>query len=176
MINENTQHLSGLNWKPSPISPEQYLVSDCGKCYSIKNKMIIKQRPNEKGYLWVIHKKNQLAKNIKIHRLVALAFLPNPDNLPEVNHIDMDKTNNHVSNLEWCTHKQNIAHALANRIFNRPTRKVLQFNMKGELIREWGSIKEAAASLNSNQSGLVKTLTEPHIRHSHKGYKWKYAA
>jgi hypothetical protein len=59
------------------------------------------------GYLSVMLYKNGKPKNYKIHRLVAQAFLSNPEGLPEVNHKDEDKTNNHVNNLEWCTHKYN---------------------------------------------------------------------
>lgn len=58
------------------------------------------------GYFW---------KGVAIHRLVALTYIPNPNNLPEVNHIDKDKANNHISNLEWCTHQQNIVHSYLTR-------------------------------------------------------------
>lgn len=65
------------------------------------------------GYLKVVFSKNGIVKKYLVHRLVAQAFLPNPDNLPQVNHIDEDKLNNRVENLEWCTAKYNINYGTA---------------------------------------------------------------
>ena len=84
-----------------------YEVSNLGRVRNIKkNKlMTISKKPN--GYCVVKLSKDNVAKECKIHRLVAIAFIPNPENLPMVNHIDEDKTNNHVENLEWCTPQYN---------------------------------------------------------------------
>lgn len=60
-------------------------------------------------------------KSLHIHRLVAQAFIPNPNNLPEVNHKDGDKQNNHKDNLEWCTHSDNLKHAMVNRLIKKET-------------------------------------------------------
>lgn len=73
--------------------------------------LIRKPNINRYGYAMMLLTKNKIRKNLSVHRLVALTFIPNPNNLPEVNHIDGNKLNNNVSNLEWCTSKENIEHA-----------------------------------------------------------------
>ena len=73
---------------------------------------IMKSSINSRKYYILPLRKNGYVKTFRINRLVAIAFIPNPENKPEVNHIDGDKQNNHVKNLEWSTHKENIKHAL----------------------------------------------------------------
>ena len=90
-----------------------YLVTSHGRILSLKYGKIreIKIRKNYKTkYCYVGLCKNGKVNGIYVHRLVAQAFIPNPDNKTDVNHIDEDKTNNHVSNLEWVTHKENCNH------------------------------------------------------------------
>ncbi len=102
-----------------------YEVSNMGNVLSLSRKTkgrwgnmktnpskVLKPHPMKTGYLRVGLSKNGKAKNHFVHRLVAQAFVPNPDNLPCVNHIDNNPANNEVVNLEWCTHKQNTDHAL----------------------------------------------------------------
>lgn len=92
---------------------EHYLVSSYG---IVKNKEgeTIKAKPNHKGYLFLcIGRPVSERKRYSIHRIVATAFIPNPKNLPQVNHKDANKLNNHVDNLEWCTNKENSIHAQA---------------------------------------------------------------
>lgn len=86
-----------------------YYVDDSGKVYSRKYGDLreLKQYPKTHGYLYVALSRNGKKDYLRVHRLVAEAFIPNPDNLPEVNHKDEDKTNNKVDNLEWCTPHDN---------------------------------------------------------------------
>lgn len=89
-----------------------YFISSCGNVYSTKRNRLLKPG-NSNGYPHVMLSENKLTKCIVVHRLVALAFIPNPFNLPTINHKDGDKGNNDVSNLEWCTYKHNMQHAFA---------------------------------------------------------------
>ena len=84
------------------------------------NGKILKQNIDKLGYkrCCIRIKNNRTAKNLTVHRLVAQAFIPNPLNLPQVNHIDGDKTNNNIENLEWCTAKENINHGHNNGLYD----------------------------------------------------------
>lgn len=92
------------------------MVSDRGRIKNCNTNYYLKPFANEKGYLIVHLTANGRQSNQKIHRLVAQLFIPNPHNLPQVNHIDGNKTNNDVSNLEWCDDKYNQYHATVNNL------------------------------------------------------------
>lgn len=92
---------------------EDYLVSNLGRIMSIKhNKRYIISLSMGRGYWNVTFWMNNKSKLFGVHRIVAKAFIPNPENKREVNHIDGNKINNHVSNLEWNTSKENKQHAV----------------------------------------------------------------
>lgn len=95
---------------------DDYQVSSYGNIRNIQTGKYLKPALKRTGYFSVrINKKDQL-----VHRLVAQAFIPNPNNLPQVNHIDGCKTNNHVSNLEWCTREGNMQHAVKSQLIVNP--------------------------------------------------------
>ena len=97
-----------------------YLVSEFGEVYSNKTQKFLKHRSNGKGYSKVKLTQNLGGQVDKyVHRLVAEIYVPNPDNKPEVNHIDGDTLNNHYSNLEWVTRKENMSHANKLGKYNR---------------------------------------------------------
>lgn len=119
MLNSND------NWKPVVGFETNYIVSNSGVVVSTgayiksrKGKRVNQHPTTTSAYLYVKLWKGGKMYNRSVHRLVALAFIPNPDNLPVVNHLDGDKTNNHVSNLEWCSHSDNHRHAYDNRLRN----------------------------------------------------------
>lgn len=108
MVEEKVINIKGID----------YIVSSDGKVYSTNNvgrakyHKEISQRKNSDGYMQITVGKNGNRSQYRVHRMVAEAFIPNPDNLPEVNHKDNDRTNNCVDNLEWCTHIYNIHYAI----------------------------------------------------------------
>lgn len=91
---------------------DRYLVSNHGKVISLNIGSEMAQYVQKNGYAAVKLRSHNTKKTFLVHRLVASAFVPNPDNLPEVNHIDGNKLNNSFNNLEWVTHSQNMKHAV----------------------------------------------------------------
>lgn len=111
-------------------------------------------------------------KDWRVNRLIAETFIPNPDNLPLVNHIDEDKLNNQVGNLEWCTHRHNITHGTSReRASEKLSKKVLATDSQGTVVHVFGSIAEAGR--NGFNSGNVSRCCRG-TRKTHKGLQWKY--
>lgn len=125
--NENYQ----ISNKGRIRSKDRVTIRKDGKKLTTKGR-ILRTAKDTKGYIRV-----QISNGtIKIHREVAKAFIPNPLNLEEVNHIDGNKSNNNVDNLEWCTHKQNINHAINNGLYGK--RPKMLRDKKGRFIRKLG--------------------------------------
>jgi len=118
-------------WRPVNGYEDRYLVSDRGEVYGIRSDKLLSQRLNHKGYKRVRFNVDGAVIVKRVNRLVAQAFLPNPDNLPEVNHKNRCKIDNSVSNLEWCSSQQNNEHAHSKHyVVITPTGAVLQiFNL-----------------------------------------------
>lgn len=105
-----------------------------------------------------------------VHTLVAQAFIPNPHNLPCVNHKDECKHNNHADNIEWCTYYYNVHYGTA---IQRKCKKVRQYDLNGYFIREWDSSIQIEEELGISRYSVRKCCQKklPHVR----GYIWKYA-
>lgn len=112
-------------WRPLKYGDidltDKYEVSSTGKLRSIKTGRILKQTQNKRGYMTVCIRIGSEYKLIKMHRAVAYTFVKNYSNRPFVNHLDGDKTNNHVNNLQWCTHEENMEHAIRTGLFKPGT-------------------------------------------------------
>lgn len=143
-----------------------YAVTSCGKVWSYKSKKFLKPIAMKSGYLQVGLYKDGEKKKYLIHRLVAETYLPNPENLPQVNHKDENKANNCLQNLEWCDSKYNINYGTRTEKMKKP---VLQFDLEGNFIKEWSSAtdvgKEAQSNICKCLKGKVKTAYN---------YIWKY--
>ena len=135
---------------------ENYSVSTYGRVRNDKLNIIMKTKSHF-NYEIVRLISNGERKPVRVHRLVAQTFLPNPDNLPQVNHIDEDKTNNHVENLEWCTSKQNINHGTRNErsLLSQPNRR--EVILDGVLFP---SVKSVARHLGCWQAAVSKALNK----------------
>lgn len=112
-------------------------------------------------------------KHHRINRLVASAFIPNPNNYPVVNHIDENPANNHVSNLEWCTISYNTSYGLSpfKRTLSRG-RRVAQLDLYGNIINTYPSGRFAAKQLGLANTNLFSVLNGK--QKTFGGYKWKY--
>lgn len=162
-------------WKSIEGYPN-YAVSNFGRVKNVTTGRVMQGASDKDGYNTVCLSKGKGQKSFRTHRLVAIAFIPNPDNKPQVNHLDEVKTNNHVSNLEWATSRENniygsrIAKATEktkNGILSHP---VLQYNLEGILIKEWPSIAEASRHgfSKGNISNCIKGRSK-----THKSFIWK---
>lgn len=139
-----------------------YSVSNLGRVKSFKRKeVILKPMVNHKGYLKV----ELDSKCCLIHRLVAEAFIHNPNNLPQVNHKDENKENNCVSNLEWCDNKYNSNYG--SRVI-----PVIQLDLEGNVIKEWKCMKQAGLTLNINVPHICDCCKGK--RNKAGGYRWQY--
>ena len=162
-------------WKAISGYEGLYEVSDQGRVKSLnykrtRNEKILKPIKHTGGYLQVILHKEGKVKNTLVHRLVAEAFIPNPNNLTTVNHKDEVKTNNVASNLEWMSREDNVA-------YSHPQwakRSVHMFDKStGELLATFPSTNEAGRVTGINQSNISSCCNGN--RKSAGGYVWKYS-
>ena len=149
-----------------------YEVDDLGNVYSVRRNKIMSPVIINSGYYTVKLSKNKILTRYLIHRLVAQAFLDNPDNLPCVNHKDEDKTNNSVDNSEWCTYQYNNSYNdKGKRISATKSIPVYQFDLNGNLIKEWKSMKEAGKSLGIDEANISAACSGK--LKTYKGFIWK---
>ena len=138
-----------------------YGITSCGKVWSYRRQKFLTPFYNTKGYLKVDLWKNGKVKQFFVHRLVAEAYIPNPDNLPQVDHIDNDKNHNYINNLQWLTNRDNCRKSK-----NKP---ILQFDLDGNFIREWECPADVGNEVRGNIRHCLKGKTK-----SAYGYIWKY--
>lgn len=160
-------------WKDIKDYEGIYQVSNLGRVKRVETDRVLKGCKNRAGYLRVRLSKNKIVFNKRIHRLVAESFISNSENKSQVNHIDEDKTNNKVSNLEWVTNRENANHGTRNeRVSKSLSIPIIATNIKtGESTEFYGS-RECARQLELNRSCIRYVLKG--IRKQTGGYTFKY--
>lgn len=169
-----TQHIVGYDGR--------YSVTEDGRVYSNVTGRWMKLQRHPMGYLFVsltLRDGSGKKRSHLVHRLVAEAFIPNPDDKPTVNHLNGDKTRNHVSNLEWATHSENHKHAYAElgriastaglRDSSRPCRALFQC---GAEFKRYVSARAAATELGLNERSIARACRGE--RKTCLGYAWEY--
>ena len=161
-------------WKPVVGYEGLYEVSNIGRVRSINyhksgKAKVMSPSFNTWGYLIVDLRKNNKRHSYAVHRLVAFAFIPNPDNFPEINHKNEIKTDNNVENLEWCTRKYNINYGTA---IKRRSKPIVQLDNNGNVVGKWESGLSASRYYKICKSNIYNCLHGK--QKTSKGFVWKY--
>ena len=184
-------------WKDISGYEGRYQISNMGRIRSLprivkngigechKKGKILKPQKAVNGYMRATLCNEKYYKHFKIHRLVAEHYIPNPENKPQVNHINGDKTDNRVDNLEFCTHEENIKHAIKNGLIDlekrklemiklgkKRAKKVNQYDLEHKFIKRWDSLKEASETLNINYGNISSCCIGNHKTAG--GFIWEY--
>ena len=132
---------------------------------------------NKDGYYVVrLQLEDRVNRTVSVHRLVAEAFIPNPNNYPQINHIDENKVNNNTNNLEWCTAKYNANHGTRKEKLRKTSGiRVAQYDLQGNLIKIWDSISQASQSFGAKTTACIRRVCKKESgRLTYRGYVWKY--
>lgn len=164
-------------WKPIPKFEGWYEVSNFGEVRSVDREVnyktsgksfrkgvILKPKISKHGYKEVILVMNGKRFCYRVHKLVALTFIPNPFNFPCINHINENKLDNRVENLEWCSVQYNT-------LYSMPTIIIGQYDLSGNLIATFNHYTEAGNNVGGNKHGVFKCCNNK--LKTYKGYVWK---
>ena len=180
-------------WKDIPGYEGLYQASTSGEIKSLfRYNKILKQTVGKNGYKAVELFKNKKGKRFSVHRLIALTFIPNPYNKPQINHIDENKVNNNIENLEWVTAEENLKHGtrLARQILHTDyttefrkevaringrmaSKPVEQYSKDGAFIQRYDSAKQASVQNNLNHSHIVECCHGKRYK-TVGGFVWKF--
>ena len=150
-----------------------YTISDKGEIVNTNTNKELKGYIRKDGYVIISLSKGGKKYKCYLHRLVAETFIPNPDNLPQVNHKDEAKTNNCVSNLEWITPKDNCNYGTRNeRQGLGHSKPIEQYDLDGNLIKEWDSAAQVERDLGFNHQNISKCCLGQ--QKTAYNYKWRY--
>lgn len=170
-------------WKDVLGYEGKYQVSDLGRIRTLTPRhggttLVLHPSHDKDGYLIIWLYKNGTKTFKRVHRLVAEAFIENKDKKPQVNHIDENKENNCVNNLEWVTCKENNNHGTRNaRVSaakrNTKCKKIIQMDFNGGVLKTWDSVNEVERQLGFDTAALSRCCRW--IQKTSYGYRWEYA-
>lgn len=164
-------------WKDVIGYEGKYKISNYGRVYSIERNgtkgHLLKLRISISGYVMVALTTNKKPKPLFVHKLVLQHFKPNPLNKKEGNHIDGNKLNNHIDNLEWCTRKENMQHAVSSGLMHPKIYEIAQIK-NGKIIKIWKSAVEASKETGIYISSIYRSANFYHTYREAGGYKWTY--
>lgn len=174
-------------WKPVENYEGIYEVSNLGRVRSLERYVqnhgvlelrkgrILKPGISGNGYNYICLSKNGNRKWCGVHRLVAQAFIPNPNNLPVINHRNEVKTDNRIENLEWCTYKYNNEYSgNIEKWINSNKKKIIQLTKNGEFVAEYESAREAERITGIEHSNISGCCLKKYGFKSAGNYKWKF--
>ena len=179
-------------WKNIPNYENLYQVSNLGNVRSLnhirnngKNKKCLQKGKTLKpaiqksDYKFVVLSKNGKTKGYRVHRLVAQTFIPNPNNLPCVNHKDENRQNNNVSNLEWCTIAYNNNYGTKKerqqkKMKEKKGRIVNQYDLNGNFIKQWKCLMDIERGLNKKRGAAIVWACCNKKTKTAYGYRWEY--
>lgn len=177
-------------WRDIPGYEGLYQVSNFGRVRSLDRIVIsngfqrkirgciLKPSVSRRGYYLICLQKESIPKTILVHRLVAQVFIPNPNNLPCVNHKSEIKTENSVENIEWCSYKYNSNYGTrTERFIKSKSKKVAKIAPNGDVLEVYNSAMDAAQTIpNKNtrsQAGHIRDVCNG-VYETSGGYRWKY--
>ena len=157
-----------------------YKINKKGEILSLKYRghnieKILSNKPNAGGKYYAITLcKNGEEKTYMVHRLVAETFIPNPQNLPQINHKDENGLNNSVDNIEWCDRSYNMKYGTrAARQSAKIKKPVLQYTLEGEFVKEWDGACDAEEFYNRREAQNISRCCRGNIKTAY-GFKWEY--
>ena len=176
-----------MEFRKLPSLNNLYEINEYGVLRNVKTQKVVKGSAEKNGYQRVRIENKLLGAVIRtsIHQLVAEAFIPNPENKPQVNHKDLNKLNNHVSNLEWSTGSENMKHAYANGIGveclelyrNSRKKKISNGNITFESISDGATWLCDSGKCKNKASGIAGiSAVISGKRNTFGGYKWRIVA
>lgn len=158
-------------WRDIEGYEDVYQVSSHGRIRHKKKGLKLFSEVNGYYKVCLYDKEKRKYIHYRVHRLVAKAFIENPNNYKEVNHIDEDKHNNNVSNLEWCSREQNLIHSIKTNKFK--VSKVVQCDMSGNVLKVYNSASEAERETGIPRTHICKVVLGRYGFKSAGGFLWK---
>lgn len=165
-------------WKAVSFLDDKYEVSNRGRIRNTKTKRLLKLSPSKRGYLVFSCCVEGKRKLVNVHKCVAIEFIPNPNNLPQINHIDGNKTNPDVTNLEWVTAQQNLLHARKTGLHTSDGDKPVLQIKEGKIIAEFKSASEAERITGIKRCNICNVCRNycwnGHHYKTAGGFEWKW--